>query len=153
MNSTNPRINIFAIRNLAWLAVLFAAVLPATAAPLVQTNDTAMAPRSVFIQPTSFREGRDPFFPGSTRPYVAAAASSAPTNAPTSDLSSLVMQGTFGTSDHRLAIINNVTFGEGDNADVITAHGRIRIHCLQITGNTAVIESGGQRLTLQYSAK
>jgi len=59
MNSTAPRFNMFRRRNLAWLAVLFATVLPVTAAPLVQTNETQVpvttnltqvAPRSVFNQ-------------------------------------------------------------------------------------------------------
>ena len=63
------------------------------------------------------------------------------------------MQGTSGSPDHRLIIINNVTFGVGDDAEVITSQGRIRIHCLEISGNSAVIEADGQRHILHYTEK
>ena len=43
------------------------------AAPAPQSN-TTKASRSVFILPSSPGEGRDPFFPDSTRPYKLAAA-------------------------------------------------------------------------------
>jgi hypothetical protein len=105
--------------------------------------------RSVFNQPANPREGRDPFFPGSLRPY----ASNVVPSAPSTDLSSLVMQGTSGPPEHRLVIINNVTFGVGDDAEVLTSQGRIHIHCLEITDDTTVIEAGGQRRILHYEVK
>jgi hypothetical protein len=58
-----------------------------------------------------------------------------------------------GSPDHRLVIINNVTFAVGDEAEVITPQGRIRIHCLEITGNSAVVEANGQRQQLHYGLK
>ena len=57
------RINFFWSRNFIWLALMFAAAAPVTAAPVVQTNDTPVVPRSVFVQPANPAEGRDPFFP------------------------------------------------------------------------------------------
>ncbi len=152
----NPSNNFFWSRNFAWLAVLFAAALPVMAAPLVQTNETPVltnevyvVQRSVFNMPASTKEGRDPFFPNSLRPYASAVVPSAPTT----DLSSLVMQGTSGAADHRLVIINNVTFAVGDDAEVLTSQGRIRIHCLAITDDAAVIEAAGQRTVLHYGVK
>lgn len=149
MNSKTLRINFFRNWSLVRLAILFVTALPAAAAPIVQTNETQVVMRSVFTQPANPKEGRDPFFPGSVRPYLSAVAPSAPTT----DLSSLVMQGASGDPDHRLAIINNVTFGVGDDAEVVTSRGRIRIHCLEITDDSAVIEAGGQRHVLHYTPK
>jgi hypothetical protein len=63
------------------------------------------------------------------------------------------MQGFSGSPDHRLVIINNVTFAVGDNAEVSTSQGRIHIHCLEIGGNSAVIEANGQRHELRYGDK
>jgi hypothetical protein len=143
------RIHFFGRLNPARLAVLFAAALPAIAAADVQTNDTHVVVRSVFNQPASPKDGRDPFFPGSLRPYATAVVP----NAPTTDLSSLILQGTSGAPDHRLVIINNVTFGVGDEAEVSTPQGRIRIHCLAITDDSAVVEAGGERHILRYGAK
>ena len=48
-------------------------VVATVAAPASQSNLT-QASRSVFILPSSPGEGRDPFFPDSTRPYKLAAA-------------------------------------------------------------------------------
>jgi len=158
MKSTTPRINFFQRRNPVWLAVLFAAVLPVMAAPLVQTNETQVsattnltqvAPRSVFNPPSVPKEGCDPFFPTSVRPYASAVI----TNAPTADFSSLLIQGISGTPDHRLAIINKVTFAAGDEAEVFSSQGRIRIRCIVVTDNSAVIEAAGQRQILYYKPR
>ena len=157
MNSTSC-INMFGNRNLAWLAVLVAAGMPLTAAPLVQTNTVAVAananlvqvvPKSVFTQPSNPREGCDPFFPTSLRPYATAVVP----NGPVTDLSSVFIKGISGSSDHRLVIINNVTFAVGDEAEVFTAQGRLRIRCLMITDDSAVIEAAGQRQILRYKSR
>lgn len=147
MNS-KPRVNHFAKLKLAWLAPLVAAVLPLTAAPPAQTNQTQDVPRSVFIQPSTPSQGCDPFFPTSVRPYV----TSVVTNGPTSDLTSIYIKGISGDPDHRLAIINDVTFAVGDEAEVFTAQGRVRIHCLIISDDSAVIEAAGQRQLLHYKS-
>ncbi len=83
------------------------------AAPAPQSNLTN-ASRSVFILPSSPREGRDPFFPDSTRPYKLAAAA----NPRAADVTSLVVKGFSGSMDHRFVIINNHTFAAGDEGDV-----------------------------------
>jgi hypothetical protein len=152
------RVNHSARRKLAWLGSLFMAVLPVIAAPPVQTNTThSMAatnltqavPRSVFIQPSSPSQGCDPFFPTSVRPYVTNMA----TNGPTTDLTSVYVKGISGDPDHRLVIINDVTFAVGDEAEVFTTQGRIRIRCLIISDDSAVIEAAGQRQILHYKRK
>jgi len=106
---------------------------------------------SVFVLPTNPREGRDPFYPSSSRPYQAAVL---PVAAATSvNLDSLSLQGISGLPPNRLAIINKHTFAQGDHAEVSTSQGRIHIHCLEIDANSAVIEVNGQRHELRYEEK
>jgi hypothetical protein len=126
------------------IGLLSAAILwtlPLAAAPAGQTQSAQTnAPHSNFTLPANPGEGRDPFFPKSNRPYEAAMTA---TNS-TVEVTSLVVRGISGSSDHRLVIINNHTFAAGDIADVITEQGRIRIHCVEIKPRSVVIEIRGQ---------
>jgi hypothetical protein len=133
----------------ASLSIGCAMVLAANAAPANQSDKTNGAPRSVFILPSNPKEGRDPFFPDSTRPYEIAAAA----NPQVADITSLVLRGFSGLMDHRLVIINNHTFSAGDEGDVITSTGRIHLTCIEIKTNSVVIEVGGQRRELFYLSK
>jgi hypothetical protein len=152
MKSINPCTLFFRYVKAALLSAMFAAALPVTAAPVVQTNEvTQLVPRSVFDQPANSKEGRDPFFPSSLRPYQSAPVPGA--HAAEIDVGSLIIQGLSGAPGHRLVIINNVTFGVGDDAEVSTSEGRIHIHCLEISGNSAVVEANGQRHELRYGEK
>ena len=134
------------------LAAVLMAVVPVMAAPPVVTPVPVVqqVPRSVFNLPSSPKEGRDPFFPTSLRPYEFATV---PSTNHVTDVSSLVIQGVSGMPPHQLVIINKVTFGVGDDAEVRTPDGRIRIHCVSINGHSAVIEVNGQEHTLQYGGK
>ena len=147
----NHRTIFFRSIQAALLSMVFAAVLPVMADPSGQTNETAkLAPHSTFIQPANSSEGRDPFFPSSIRPYQGAVV---PGAHPAADVGTLVIQGFSGAPDHRLVIINNVTFAVDDDAEVSTSQGRIHIHCLEIGVNSAVIEANGQRHELRYGEK
>jgi hypothetical protein len=137
-----------------WLAALCcsvaAAVLPAAADDAHRpTVSSPSVPLSVFNQPTTPKEGRDPFFPSSTRLFAYMVIPKSNSN----DLSSLVIRGKSGSSDHPLVIINDITFAVGDERDVITPQGRVRIHCLQIVGDLAVIEANGQHHDLRFEMK
>ena len=125
-----------------------AMVLTTGAAPAPQSNLTN-ANRSIFILPSSPSEGRDPFFPDSTRPYKVAVAA----NPRVADVNSLVVKGFSGSVDRRLVIINNHTFAAGDEGDVVTPAGRIHLSCIEIRTNSVVIEVGGQRHELFYFDK
>ena len=150
MNPMNRRTKFYRNARTMLFYIVFAAALPAVAAlPVVTTGGGQPAPRSVFSLPTNSKEGCDPFFPASLRPYENAVA----IGNHAGDLTSLNMQGISGPPGRRLAIINNVTFGVGDDADVRTPQGRIHIHCVEITANSAVIEAGGQRQELHYGDK
>jgi hypothetical protein len=147
----NHRVNFFRNLQASLLFAMLAMVLPVMADPSAQTNETARtAPHSTFIQPANPSEGRDPFFPYSIRPYQGAVT---PGTHPTADVGALVIQGFSGATDHRLVIINNVTFAVDDDAEVSTSQGRIHIHCLEIGVNSAVIEANGQRHELRYGEK
>ena len=137
-----------------WRAILFlslaAAVLPAAAGGTDEKHTTPpVPPRSIFEQPTSPKDGRDPFFPNSMRYF----ASMVVPTTKSKDLSTLVIRGKSGLPDHPLVIINDVTFAEGDERDVITPDGRIHIHCLQIVGDLVVVEANGQHHQLRYDPK
>lgn len=148
--------HIIFLRNIkvALLSAMFLAGLAVTTAPVVasdtQTNQTRLAPRSIFTQPANPSEGRDPFFPSSLRPYQGAPVPGAHAAA---DVGVLAIQGISGPPGHRLVIINNVTFAVGDDAEVSTSQGRIHIHCLEIGETLVVVEANGQRHELRYGEK
>ena len=129
---------------------LFAALVmavPAAAAPSGQTTATEAAIRSAFVIPSNPQEGRDPFFPDSSRPYRHAQAT---TQHLVADVTSLVLKGISGPSDHRLAIINNRTFAVGDEQDLVTPQGRLRVHCVEIKPDSVVVEFAGESHELKY---
>jgi len=94
--------------------------------------------------------GRDPFFPKSTRLNLATRAgedNSQPVVA-------LVLSGFSGSAGRRFAIINNRTFAAGEENEVVTASGRVRIRCVEIRSNTAVITiGGGEKIELRLPSR
>jgi hypothetical protein len=143
----NWRVNSSKSAVAAWLSAGFVMVLPVAAAPVAQPAAPEVVSHSAFVIPTNPKEGRDPFFPNSTRPYEA--VSSARPHA--GDVSSLVLKGISGPPNHRLVIINNHTFGTGDEANLVTPQGPIHIRCIEVRASSVVIESGGQRHELNYA--
>jgi hypothetical protein len=109
-------------------------------------TDSNTPGKSVFIQPTNPNEGRDPFFPNSMRPYqdfTPKHMSAEPTT--------LVIRGFSEIAGHRYVIINNHTFGEGDEGDVITPGGRVHIRCLNVGLDTVLVETDGSRHLLRFT--
>jgi len=131
----------------AWLSAGFVMVLPVAAAPVAQPAAPEVVSRSVFVVPTNPKDGRDPFFPNSTRSYETVSAA----RPHAGDVSSLVLKGISGPPNHRLVIINNHTFGVGDEENLVTPQGPIHIRCVEIKARSVVIESGGQRHELSYA--
>jgi hypothetical protein len=131
----------------AWISAGFVMLLPAAAAPVAQPAAPEVVSRSVFVVPTNPKDGRDPFFPNSTRSYETLSAAQPHVG----DVSSLILKGISGPSDHRLAIINNHTFGVGDEESIVTPQGPIHVRCIEIKASSVVIESGGQRHELNYT--
>lgn len=95
--------------------------------------------RSLFVLPSSPKEGRDPFFPESTRTKDVT-----PTAVHTVEISSLKVPGISGPPGHLLAIINNHTFAVGDEGEVLTPTGRVNLRCLEINPDHVLVLVNGQ---------
>ena len=104
--------------------------------------------RSVFVMPTSAREGRDPFYPESARPYE-----DNPAAKHTITENSFSVKGLSVENGHPMVIINNHTFAIGDEGDVLTTAGRVHIHLSEIRPNAVVIEVNGLRRELPIGLK
>jgi len=103
---------------------------------------------SVFTLPAGPRDGRDPFFPESTRTFETKVVASN-----VFELSSLKFMGLSGTPGHLFAIINNRTFTTGDENDVVTASGRIHVRCLEVTTASVLLEINGQLHRIKLQAR
>jgi len=93
---------------------------------------------SVFIDDPSF--GKDPFFPESTRRKVTPTNGSEVVRVPTA---SLELKGLSGPEHRRLAIINNYTFGVGEEYDIRLDDKSVKVRCLQIRDDSVVVTVGG----------
>jgi hypothetical protein len=133
----------------ALLPMVVAGPLPSFAAPPPQQPKLEFQ-QSTFDYPNNPSEGRDPFFPGSMRVY----ASSPDNKNKGPSLTDLTVKAILGTPPHVFAIINNHTFGVGDDEDIITKDGRrLDVHCLAINpqAGTVTIEANGTTVTLTFS--
>ena len=101
----------------------------------------AKPPVSAFVMPTGPQEGRDPFFPESTRPYEDAIV----VKPHAVETVSFVIKGESVEHGHAMVIINNHTFAVGDEGDVLTPSGRVHLRLLEIRGGVAIIEANGTR--------
>lgn len=124
--------------------------VPAKVDPTSAKLATPEAPagQSVFVIPAKPPEGKDPFFPHSTRPYgtVAPAKNGQPTV-----VAELTLRGISGTPEHPLAIINNYTFAAGEEREVVTGDSRVRIRCLEInmSAGAVLVQIGSERRELR----
>jgi hypothetical protein len=108
-------------------------------------------PKSVFIIPTNSAEGKDPFFPLSTRltPPPPVVTPTTTNIAPAVvQLVQLDLKGISGALNHRLAIINNQTFEVGEEGEVAVNPGRVRVVCKEIKDDSVVVLVNGQERTL-----
>jgi hypothetical protein len=127
---------------------------PPTGASSVRTNaPTAQLeiPKSAFIIPASPQEGKDPFFPLSTRllPSVVVSTNPQPAAAVVAVEIKLKLNGISGTSARPLAIINNRTFEANEESAVSTVSGPVRIRCLEIKPDAVVVQVGGEQRILR----
>ena len=152
------RFDIFPLRvALLGAALLAPAVVPAAApstnapvAAATTTNVVPEIPRSVFLASSPTQELRDPFFPSTARVPVAAVATR--TNAPANVAVDLTLKAIFGTPARPFATINSATFGIGEERDVVTPTGRVRLRCVEIRtkDETVIVEVGGDRRELRF---
>ncbi|HHY84491.1 MAG TPA: hypothetical protein GYA07_02985 [Verrucomicrobia bacterium] len=111
-------------------------------------DDTNAIPKSVFVMPANPEQGRDPFFPLSTRfraapPVVQQPPPVAPVR--------LKLQGISGTPDNRLAIINGRTMAAGESAEFNMPGGKITARCVEVRADSCVIEIGTERQELRLN--
>ena len=120
----------------------------ATASPATAAPAEPPVPQSLFVMPSTPQQGKDPFYPRSMRPYSSSSVVRTNQSAPAVE-AELRLNGFSRLGGRRLAIVNNVTFAEGEDAEVLTGTGRIRIRCIEITDDTVVVQIGGERRTLR----
>lgn len=109
---------------------------PAPAAPTVPAVETPTH-QSVFVDRKGF--GRDPFFPNSQRRL-----GPVQTNTVVDvNVSNLSLKGVSGTTDKRLAIINNRTFEVGEEGDLRVAGQLLKIKCLEVRERSVLITVNG----------
>lgn len=143
-------LNAFAVLALAALNSE-AATTPVPKAETVSSSaavSKTATPVSVFTMPQNPKQGRDPFFPNSTR----LAATMQPTNAPseTTDLNlALTLQGISGQTGRRLAIINGRTLAENEAVDIAVGSMRVNVRCIEIRADSVVIEAANVRRELR----
>jgi hypothetical protein len=149
----------------SFLVFTFALALPAAtmtnspaATPVPAKSAPAAAvilppPQSVFVVPKTPTEGKDPFFPSSSRVYTA--DNPVRQKDPVASVGDLALKGISGTAAEPLAIINSTTFTTGEESDVITAAGRMRVRCLEINmvKGTVLVQMGGERRELRLQPK
>jgi hypothetical protein len=153
VHSLNPALQIFAgWKGTLAMLLLCTAVASPNAQPQANTNSKGSAAsetpaaRSVFVMPKGKQEGVDPFFPHSSRPYgPVAPIVVATTPEPVTVAVELKLKAISGLPEHRLALINNHTFEAGEEGEVTTNNGRMRIRCLEIHQESAVIQVGPER--------
>ncbi len=149
----------------AWTLPLAAALLGlALTAHTVQTASSASAkpkptanatppepeiPKSTFVVPATSAEGRDPFFPLSTRLRPAPPTVTPTTHIVTPAVVQLDLKGISGTVDHRLAIINNRTFALGEEEELSVSSGRVRVLCKEIKADSVIVLVNGQERVLR----
>jgi hypothetical protein len=148
----------------AWTLLLAAALLsPAFAAHAAKppagasgrtkaaTNAVPVEPepaKSVFVIPSSSKEGKDPFFPQSSRLNKAPVATKGTTNLPQTAVD-LQLKGISGGANRRLAIINNRTFETGEEGEVTSGAGVVRITCQEIKDDSVRVLLNGRDRTLR----
>lgn len=108
----------------------------------------AEIPQSSFTLPVTAKDGKDPFFPSSTRPYSSGAVVR-PTTAPKLAPVEFILNGISPNPEKPLAMINGRTFGNNEEGDVPTAAGRAHIRCVEIKSDSAIIEFRGERRELK----
>lgn len=136
------------LKTIPWLAVVSLLALESTHASPAKTPGTNVdtnAFRSVYDIPTSLKDGRDPFFPNSTRTVIVQKPIET-TNKVVDISAQLKCFGTSGTPGHMLAIINNHSFRANEEGDVLSLSSPSKIHlrCMDIQLDVVTVEVNGQ---------
>jgi len=112
------------------------------------TSQAATENLSVFVELMP-PKGRDPFFPAShRRDPVPPPLAMQDNNSPPPPAVVLMLKGIVGSSNHRRALIaggkNTVDLETGESATVHVPNGQVRVKCLEIGEDHAVIQVEGE---------
>jgi len=110
-------------------------------------SDAIEVPRSEFSIPSKAGDGRDPFFPLSRRLIVEAKPKSDGGPKPVSV--SLLLKGIANSGNKRFALINDKTFEAGEERDVPFGTSKVRVLCVEIGEDSAIVEVNGGRQELR----
>jgi hypothetical protein len=131
-------------------AVTLLALGAAQAEPAKSTAPTTNAvPQSVFTIPANKTEGIDPFFPKSERLWARTDVTPVASKPKATGMDCLTLKGLSGTPSSPLAMVNGRTMARGEDAEIVTDCGRLLVHCVDITTNSAIIEVSGERRELR----
>jgi hypothetical protein len=147
------KLKIHAQQRLLKAVIPFAVLVPvALLAPPTPTTAKSEIKHSVFVYPSNPSEGRDPFYPNSTRPYFYAKPTK-PATAATASLTELTLKSILGTPPQLVAIINNHAFAAGDEGDVFTKTGRMHIRCVKIDAPTSIVTVEANGVSAELTLK
>jgi|SRR5579872_892764 len=142
------------LRSVLALALLgfLPAVHGAPATPSPASEGTNSTPAKLVISQSIFdlatKPVKDPFFPLSTRtPFPVVVVTN--NAAPAISAASFTLRGLSGQQNERLALINNRTIAVGEDAEVATPSGKIKIRCLEIKESSVVIRAENQPETIE----
>lgn len=114
------------------------AIMPALPPVVIATSD--------FSIPANAAAGRDPFFP---MRVIVSGSAQVSTNTVAPVTQNFLLQGISGTKAKRFALINGRTFGVGEDGEVTVGRSKVRIQCISIEEDSAVVESGGRQQKLK----
>jgi len=112
--------------------------------PVTEAN----IPRSIFVVPINARQGRDPFYPNSTRLLNVGVSTNTAPSTKISATISVILNWLSGSAGHRLAMINGRTLAEGESSDFPSGGTFVKVLCVEIKENSVVVEVGGARQEL-----
>lgn len=144
-----------------WLAIWGTACLTTAAALAAESVVETAAPAhegstnsllAIAIPVAAFdnipTQGKDPFFPGSTRraPAVKVVAPAIVQAAPVNNASLLTLRGISGSPAKRIALINNLTFVSGEEGKVRIPTGLLKLRVIEVKDSSAIIQIDGETI-------
>lgn len=104
--------------------------------------------KSVFEDKLQYR---DPFFPSSKRRQPVVVSKTDPNIPPPKPVVELVLKGISKSANRKFALINDQTFEVGEENQVKTPNGLVKVKCVEIREDSAVVITGpdGERKELR----
>jgi hypothetical protein len=148
MKTSRPFTIVLSLSAIVVLSAVAGNSAPAAKTPAAKAEVEPVIPQSVFSIPTNGGAAHDPFFPSR---IIQAEAPKVTTNAAprASNIGCLVLKGLSGTPSNPLAMVNGRTMTRGEDAEITTECGKLLVHCVDITTNSAIVEVGGERRELR----